>query len=293
MEIDYQALKAGGIIKQKQKDLFSIRIRIPLGNVTSEQLKGISAIADRVGRGIVHLTMRQGIEIPYINIDDINNVIESLKEVNLQLGACGPRVRVITSCQGNTLCLHGLGDSQQLATKLDERYYGRSGIPHKFKIGVSGCPNSCIKPQENDVGFIAVAEPLFDGLLCSGCGLCVEICLEKAIRLVADKPIIDLNKCSKDAKCVLSCPVGALKIGKSGWDVYAGGKWGRKPQLGIKIFEFLSTSESISAVGKILNSYINQAKKGERLGTLINRIGIDKFKEALKGQRHNDEAIKK
>ncbi len=333
MDIDYQQLKAGGIIRQKQKDLFSIRLKVPVGNLTSTQLRAIATIAEKFGCGTVHLTMRQGIEIPSVNIGNIDKVIESLKETNITVGACGARVRVITACQGNSLCLHGLGNTQDLALKLDERYYGKSGLPHKFKIGVTGCPNSCIKPQENDVGFMAVAEPVLDesdGNYCTGCGLCVSICPSGAITLEStlktklnqrpendksdsckleavggnskrednrdekinfekealnqeesNKPIINLKKCYKDAKCVFSCPSNALKIGRFGWNVFIGGKWGKEPQLGVKILEFLPTDEVVLVVDKILTAYINLAEKGERLGKLINRIGIDKFCELM------------
>jgi len=300
MNVDFQQLKAGGIIRQKQKDFFSIRLKIPLGNLQSEQLIGIAKISEKYGKGRIHLTMRQGIEIPYVRIDDIERVINSLKEIGLILGACGARVRVITACQGDSLCPHGLGNTQELALKLDELYYGRSGLPHKFKIGVTGCPNSCIKPQENDVGFMAVAEPILDESndnLCTGCGLCVSVCPAGAIKLAENipypaptlkqqknkdrmaKPLFNLSKCYKDAKCVFSCPANALKTGRSGWNVFLGGKWGKEPQLGIKILEFLSTSEAVVLVGKILDAYIKLAKKGERVGSVINRIGMEKFKE--------------
>jgi dissimilatory sulfite reductase (desulfoviridin) alpha/beta subunit len=49
-----------------------------------------------------------------------------------------------------------------LAKILDERFYGRYGLPHKFKMGVTGCPNSCTKPQEHDLGLMAVIEPALD-----------------------------------------------------------------------------------------------------------------------------------
>ncbi len=63
-------------MKQRQKDLFAVRLRIPCGNVTSEQLMEISAIAMKYGSGFIHITTRQGIQIPDINIEDLDIVTE-------------------------------------------------------------------------------------------------------------------------------------------------------------------------------------------------------------------------
>ncbi|MGI6425205.1 MAG: hypothetical protein ACOX2A_08330 [Tepidanaerobacteraceae bacterium] len=45
-------------------------------------------------------------------------------------------------------------------------------LPHKFKIGVGGCPNNCIKPDLNDLGVIGQLVPIFDEELCYGCKKC-------------------------------------------------------------------------------------------------------------------------
>ncbi len=65
------------------------------------------------------------------------------------------RVRTVTACQGNTICPSGNIDSYDIAVKLDERYFGRE-LPHKFKFGVTGCQNNCLKAEENDVGIKGV-----------------------------------------------------------------------------------------------------------------------------------------
>ncbi|MEK7847682.1 MAG: hypothetical protein AAB270_02030 [Chloroflexota bacterium] len=54
-------------------------------------------------------------------------------------------------------------NSQELAATLQERFGGYGPLPHKFKIAVAGCPNSCAKPQENDLGIQGVAQLLKQG----------------------------------------------------------------------------------------------------------------------------------
>lgn len=68
MAVDYAALKAGGFMRQKQKDHFSLRLRVVGGTVTVEQLEAIAAVARKYGQDYVHLTSRQGVEIPFIRL---------------------------------------------------------------------------------------------------------------------------------------------------------------------------------------------------------------------------------
>ena len=151
MAVDYGTLKKGGFMRQKQKNNFSLRIAVVGGTLTAENLKKIAEVAEEHGEGYVHLTSRQGVEIPFIKLEDIDVVKEELAEGGCKPGVCGPRVRTVTACQGNAVCPSGNIDTQDIAKKLDERYFGRE-LPHKFKFGVTGCRNNCLKAEENDVG---------------------------------------------------------------------------------------------------------------------------------------------
>jgi dissimilatory sulfite reductase (desulfoviridin) alpha/beta subunit len=86
------------------------------------------------------------------------------------MGACGQRVRTVTACQGRE-CSHGLIDCLALAREIDRKYFGIGGHPHKFKIGITGCPNACIKPQENDLGIMGRLKKEFLKENCNYCGL--------------------------------------------------------------------------------------------------------------------------
>ena len=278
MALNLEELKAGGIISQRQKDMFSMRVKIVGGNVTPAQLRKIADLAENYGQNYVHITTRQGFEISHIKFEDIEKVQEELKGVGLMLGACGPRIRVVVACQGTDICPQGLGDTQSLLKILDERFYGRYGVPHKFKMGISGCPNACAKHNENDLGFMAVVESILkDATLCINCGLCAEVCPGKAIELVEGLPVFDPTKCFHDGKCISVCPNDALVVERKGWEVFAGGKWGRRPQLGLPIANFVATDQIIEMVESLLEVYVRLAGKRERLGELINRLGLEKF----------------
>ena len=74
MAVDYATLKKGGFMRQKQKNNFSLRLRVVGGNLTAKQLAKIAEVAENFGDGYVHLTSRQSVEIPFIKVDDVENV---------------------------------------------------------------------------------------------------------------------------------------------------------------------------------------------------------------------------
>lgn len=100
MAVDYATLKKGGFMRQKQKNNFSLRLRVVGGNLTAKQLATIAEVSDKYGEGYVHLTSRQSVEIPFIKVDDIDEVKAALAKGDTEPGVCGPRVRTITACQG-------------------------------------------------------------------------------------------------------------------------------------------------------------------------------------------------
>ena len=106
-QVDYSTLKKGGFMRQKQKDNFSLRLAVVGGTLTAENLKKIAEVAEKYGDGHVHLTSRQGVEIPFIKLQDIDEVKEELAKGDCKPGVCGPRVRTVTACQGNQICPSG------------------------------------------------------------------------------------------------------------------------------------------------------------------------------------------
>lgn len=281
--IDISSLKAGGFIKQNKPNTFALRLRVPVGDLTSDNLANIAKIADEFGSGKIHLTARQGLEILDIPFDDFDDAKAALTKAGLELGACGARVRVVTGCPGSDICPKGLGSTKTLGKALDDEFFGQGDLPHKFKIAVAGCPNSCVKPQENDLGFNAVVEPLLDESenKCISCNLCEQVCQVEAIKMVDGKPVIDREKCDHDGMCIKACPVDCLKVQREGWDVTIGGRFGRKPKLGQIYDTFVENDEIKTLTKAIIEAYKKLGTKSERIGVLIDKIGIEKFKQEV------------
>jgi dissimilatory sulfite reductase (desulfoviridin) alpha/beta subunit len=275
--LSFAALKAGGIIKQRQKDLFTVRLKCPGGRVPLERLARIAEVARRYGNGYVHLSVRQSIEIPYVNVRDLGKVKEELAAVGQEIATCGARVRVPVACAGCEYNPKGLTDTQAMVGVVCERFFGPRPLAHKFKMAFAGCPNDCPHSSSNDLGFQGAVEPELDARACTGCGLCVKACKEGAITMRGDGgdekkvPCRDPAKCLYCADCIRTCPADAWQARRTGWVVRVGGKHGRHPLTGSTIAEFVPDTTVPMIIDAILTWYEKfAADKGRaRLGTLL------------------------
>src|SRR3972149_11176649 len=146
------------ILAQEQKEYVTLRLLVSPGYLSSEQLRILADIAERVGRGKVILTTRKGIEIPWIRFENAKDVSAELEMIGLPPGSCGRKVRAVVACAGTERCPFTLFNVDELCTKLTQRYYGRE-TPAKFKTALAGCPNSCSNPYINDFGVIGAEKP--------------------------------------------------------------------------------------------------------------------------------------
>jgi dissimilatory sulfite reductase (desulfoviridin) alpha/beta subunit len=285
MSIDYAALKKGGFMRQRQKDNFSMRLKVVGGNLSAEQLLTISDIAKRYGNGHVHLTSRQGVEIPFIKLGDVEAVKAALEAGGVSVGVCGPRVRTVTACQGSDICPSGCIETYPLALEISERYFGRE-LPHKFKFGVTGCVNNCLKAEENDIGVKGgyVVEWHRDD--CTLCGVCVKACRERAISIANDEIKLDELKCNYCGRCVKSCPTDAWK-GKPGYKVSFGGTFGNRIAKGEEVTPIIRDKDTLFRVADAaVEFFAAHASPGERFRPAIERAGWDVFNAAMEAVLH-------
>jgi dissimilatory sulfite reductase (desulfoviridin) alpha/beta subunit len=154
---ELKILKNRAMMAERSDGLFSVRIGVVGGRMEASDLKTIAELAEKCGEGYVHLTTRQGVEIPHVPYENLESLRNSVEQAGLRLASAGRYVRGITACPG-TYCKLGQCDTQSLAQKLHEKVGGRNGLPHKFKIGIAGCRNGCTKPQENDLGIMGTAK---------------------------------------------------------------------------------------------------------------------------------------
>lgn len=286
MAVDYSTLKKGGFMRQKQKNNFSLRLRVVGGNVTAKQLAKIAEVSDKFGDGHVHLTSRQSVEIPFIKLEDIDEVKKALAEGDVEPGVCGPRVRTITACQGAAICPSGCIDTYALAKELDERYFARE-LPHKFKFGITGCQNNCLKAEENDVGIKGGIKVKWKAEGCINCGVCEKACRTNAITIKDGKITVDDGKCNFCGRCVKSCPTEAWET-IHGYIVSFGGLFGNSINKGEAIIPFIEDKEKLMLVcDTAIKFFEENANPGERFKFTIDRIGKDKFEKVIREAYEN------
>ncbi|OGP12735.1 MAG: sulfite reductase [Deltaproteobacteria bacterium GWA2_54_12] len=278
-KVDFNDLKSGGFIKQRQKDLFTVRLRCPGGRLSTEKLLEISKIAHKYSKkGVVHFSFRQSLEILYVDYKEFSNVVAELEKIGQKVASCGPRVRVPTACGGCEYNPNGLTDTQKMADMVDKTFFG-TPTPHKFKTSFSGCPIDCARTKEMDMGFQGVVDPTWEEESCTGCTICSEACKEDAIASDPDtgKPIFDPVKCLFCGDCIRACPTEAWKPKRYGHIVRIGGKHGRHPMEAVEVCSFLPDEKVPEAIKMTIDWYNANGKRGERIGNALKRVGLDNY----------------
>ncbi len=144
----------------KASEYFMLRIGIPNGLLTSHQIRIIGDIAAKHGQGLADITTRQNIQLHWLTIQSLPEVVEALTEIGLSpKGACGDVVRNVTGCPLAGLNHEELLDASPLAVEIAQVLTANPdfvNLPRKFKISVTGCPIWCSYPEINDVGLTAL-----------------------------------------------------------------------------------------------------------------------------------------
>ena len=279
--VDYATLKRGGFMRQKQKNRFSLRLHVVGGALSADDMRAIGDIADRYGNGQLHLTARQGVEIPFVRLEDVEEIRAELAKVGLRPGVCGPRARTVTACQGNKVCPSGNIDTQDIARKLDERYYGVE-LPHKFKFGCTGCHNNCLKAEENDVGVKGSCRVKWLEEPCISCGICATACREGCLVLTDEGKVeIDYDRCTSCGRCQRVCPTGAWETSEA-FTLTFGGQFGSELIKGQECLPPIDDEETLFRVTDAAIGYFrDHADKGERFGKMLRRLGREDFEKTV------------
>ena len=280
------SVKGRGFLLNRGTECFSGRVVTVGGLFTPAELKAIAECAEQFGSGKVIFTSRLAAEIVGIPFDRIPEAEAFMAQRDLHFGGTGAKVRPVTACKGTT-CVYGNIDTQALAKVVYDRFYigmGDVKLTHKFKIGIGGCPNSCMKPSLNDVGVEGCKQFTFDSELCHGCKKCAvaQNCPSKAVSVVDGKAVIDQSKCTSCGVCVGKCPFGAVpKEAKSVCRVYVGGTWGKKQRMGTLLRDTFTEAEIPDVIEKVMLWFKENAYVKERLGAAIDRLGSDTLEAAL------------
>jgi len=153
-----------GTYGQRQaEDAQMLRVKIPQGLLTADQLAALADVGEQYSRGFGHITTRQNVQFHFVKLHDVEPALRRLAEDGLTTReACGNSVRNITGCPYAGVAGDEIFDITPYAeamTRFLLRHPLSSTLPRKFKIAFEGCPVDHIATPINDLGFRAVLAP--------------------------------------------------------------------------------------------------------------------------------------
>jgi sulfite reductase beta subunit-like hemoprotein len=148
-----------GTYGQRQDGVQMMRIKIPQGIVTGDQLRALGDVAAKYSRGFGHITTRQNIQYHFVLLKDAELAMRDLAEVGMTTReACGNSVRNITACPYAGIAHDEVFDVTPYAEGMTRYFLGHplaGSLPRKFKIAFEGCPHDHALASIHDLGWFA------------------------------------------------------------------------------------------------------------------------------------------
>ena len=152
-----------GVYGQRQQGVNMLRIKIPGGRLTVEQLEAIADVTENYSqRNIAHVTTRQAIQVHFIPLDEMPDAMRRLAKVGMTTReACGNTVRNMSACALSGVCPR---EHVDVSTHLDDatKHFLRNALnqqmPRKMKMSFSACESDCAQSMLHDVGVIATSK---------------------------------------------------------------------------------------------------------------------------------------
>ena len=137
-----------------------MRIKIPFGGVTPEQLEVLADLSEEYADGVTHITTRQDVQFHFVHINDTPSLMRRLAAVEItSREACGNVVRNVTACPLAGICRDETFDTTPYAKACSRFLLGHpdtQDFGRKFKIAFSGCKeHPCGLVTMHDMGAIA------------------------------------------------------------------------------------------------------------------------------------------
>jgi anaerobic sulfite reductase subunit C len=298
-DIDRKAVTRNAYRVTSRRNETCLRIRVPGGHLPSRHLATVQKIADTFGNGTVHLTSRQGFEVPGISfaaIPDVNLAlaplladVETVIGVNIddpEAGYPAAGTRNVSACIGSRVCPFANYDTTALAQRIERELFPNH---YHVKIGLTGCPNDCAKAHMQDFGIIGQARVEIDPERCVGCEACVKNCRKRvteALRMVNYRAVRDERRCIGCGECVSRCPVNAWTRNPTPYFrmVVLGRTGKRNPRLAATFLEWVTEDVVVQVLRNayaFIDEHIDRSLGKEHLGYIVDRVGYPLFRDAV------------
>jgi sulfite reductase beta subunit-like hemoprotein len=279
---DAYRLKTYGFCQQKHPGYFTLRIRIPGGVVTAHQLHHLAQLIETHGRGAAHLTFRQGLELHFVRVEEMEEIFKSLQSIGMTTRSTdGHTLRNVVACPHGGIDPAGVMDVLPWAEWVSSYFVNQSEslnpmMPNRLNIAFLACPSCNPYAAVHDIAFVAVASNPPTG----GSEWSLPVGRSGHADVVASKTIYAKN--SDVANRETPYPSGQQK---QGFELWVGGSLsGTHPFLGIKLIDFVPLSDVLPACQAVFAIYTKfghpvdpEKSKGSRLKYLIEQWGQDQF----------------
>lgn len=297
MDINTKKLTKNAYRVTKERYKTALRVRVPGGKIEAKHFEVLQKIAEEYGEGNLHLTTRQGFEIPGIDmdkVDEVNKLIQpvieglEINQIEPDTGYPAAGTRNVAACIGNRVCPKAQYETSGFAKRIEDAIFPNN---LHVKIALTGCPNDCIKARMHDFGIVGMCLPEYDKQKCVSCDRCVKKCRSlstEALSMENYKIERDHKKCIGCGECVLNCPTGAwTRNEKKYYRLTVMGRTGKKNPRLAEDFAIWADEDSVLKI--ILNTYdyveeyIDRSLPKEHIGYIVDRTGFMEFKKwALK-----------
>src|SRR3989338_2404783 len=144
------------------KDIQMMRIKIPQGDLTADQLECLADLAERYSKGIGHITTRQDMQLYWIPAEETPYAMARLAAVGLTTReACGNSVRNVTACPYAGVSREEVFDVTKHGAATPRHFLRNPAsqkLPRKFKIALEGCPTDHARTAIHDIGAVAAVQ---------------------------------------------------------------------------------------------------------------------------------------
>jgi len=282
-------------VAESGDEIYTVRVASPR-LLSTDSIRDICEIADKYCDGYLRFTTRNNIEFLVSDKSKLDPLVNELKEKNYAIGGIGPRVSNIVHTQGWVHCHSACTDASGLVKSImDElyEYFTEKELPNKVRLAVACCVNMCGAVHCSDIAIVAVHRkpPVVDDenvpKLCE-IPTTVASCPTAAIRPNPKTKSIIINeeRCMYCGNCFTVCPpISIHNPEEDGVAVVVGGKVSNlrsNPKFSKLAIPFFYNDpprwpKVVQAVKNILETYAKHARKHERVGEWIERIGWERF----------------
>ncbi len=282
-------------VAESGDEIYTVRVASPR-ILATETINEICDIADKYCDGFLRFTSRNNIEFLLSDKSKVDPLKKDLKDRKYTIGGIGPRISNVVHTQGWVHCHSACTDASGLVKAMMDdlyEYFTTKELPNKVRLAVACCVNMCGAVHCSDIAIVALHTkiPTIDndkvGKMCE-IPTVVGSCPTNAIRPNPKEKSISINfdKCMYCGNCFTVCPPISIKdADRDGVAIVVGGKISslrsdpKFSKLAIPFFynEPPRWPKVVAAVRNILETYEKNAKKHERIGEWIERVGWEEF----------------